>query len=99
MKTPQKAISQLITQKEILEELKELGVGAGMILEVHASLSAFGYVCGGAQTVVNALIEAVRYSGTLLMAMQCSDNTEHRLGKSADRTTFDQSCARTNAGV
>lgn len=43
MKTPQKAISQLITQKEILEELKELGVGAGMILEVHASLSAFGY--------------------------------------------------------
>ena len=76
MKTPQKAISQLITQKEILEELKELGVGAGMILEVHASLSAFGYVCGGAQTVVNALIEAVGYSGTLLMAMQCSDNTE-----------------------
>ncbi len=51
MKTPQKAISQLITQKEILEQLKELGVGAGMILEVHASLSAFGYVCGGAQTV------------------------------------------------
>ena len=76
MKTPQKAISQLITQKEILEELKELGVGAGMILEVHASLSAFGYVFGGAQTVVNALIEAVGYSGTLLMAMQCSDNTE-----------------------
>lgn len=81
MKTPQKAISQLITQKEILEQLKELGVGAGMILEVHASLSAFGYVCGGAQTVVNALIEAVGYSGTLLMAMQCSDNTDPRPGK------------------
>ena len=51
-----------LSQKDILEQLKEIGVSAGMILEVHASLSAFGYVCGGAQTVVNALIEAVGYS-------------------------------------
>ena len=59
MKTPVKAISQLITKKEIVDQLRELGVNPGMILEVHAALSSFGYVCGGAQAVVDALIEAV----------------------------------------
>ena len=76
MKTPVKAISQLITKKEIVDQLRELGVNPGMILEVHAALSSFGYVCGGAQAVVDALIEAVGYSGTILMAMQCSENSE-----------------------
>ena len=46
MKTPVKAISQLITKKEIVDQLRELGVNPGMILEVHAALSSFGYVCG-----------------------------------------------------
>lgn len=76
MKTPRKAISQLTTKKEILEQLRELGVAPGMILEVHSSLSSFGYVCGGAQSIVDALIEAVGYAGTLLMPLQCRDNCE-----------------------
>lgn len=76
MNQPKKAISQLVTKKEIVDKLQELGVVNGMILEVHSSLSSFGYVCGGAQTVVDALIEVVGYSGTIVMAMQCPDNTE-----------------------
>ena len=76
MKIPQKAISQLISRNDILEHLKELGVHSGMILEVHASLSSFGYVCGGAQALVDALIEAVGYSGTILMTMHNSENSE-----------------------
>ena len=38
-----------------------------MDLMVHSSLSALGAVRGGAEAVVDALLEAVGRSGTLLM--------------------------------
>ena len=69
-------IEQIVTKTDLLTHFKEIGVQEGMILEVHSSLSSFGYVVGGAQTVVDALIEAVGYEGTLLMPMQASNNTE-----------------------
>lgn len=71
-----KTVTSIITKKEIMTKLLELGVKPGMILEVHSSLSSFGFVCGGAQTVVDALIDVVGYSGTILMPLQCGDNTE-----------------------
>lgn len=69
-------ITTVLTKKDLMKNFIELGVKPGMILEVHASLSSFGYVIGGAQTVVDALIDVVGYSGTILMPMHCSNNTE-----------------------
>lgn len=69
-------ITSVSTKKEIMAKLIELGVKPGMILEVHSSLSSFGFVVGGAQSVVDALIDVVGYSGTILMPLHCSDNTE-----------------------
>jgi aminoglycoside 3-N-acetyltransferase len=37
------------------------------LLLVHSSLSSFGYVESGAETVINALMEAISDSGALLM--------------------------------
>jgi len=54
--------------KEILKEgLRELGLYSGMRVNVHTSLSAFGYVEGGADTVVDVLMELVTSDGTLMM--------------------------------
>jgi aminoglycoside N3'-acetyltransferase len=47
--------------------LYELGVQAGDGLMVHSSLRSFGQVEGGAKAVIEALMEAVTSSGTLLM--------------------------------
>ena len=57
----------MITKTELLRDLRALGVRAGMDLMVHSSLSALGVVKGGAETVVNALLEAVGRKGTLIM--------------------------------
>jgi len=46
--------------------MKALGVRPGDILMVHCSLSSLGYVVGGADTVVIALLEVVGASGTLV---------------------------------
>lgn len=55
------------TRTSIAAELHALGVESGMTLMVHASLSKLGFVVGGAQAVVQALVDAVGPTGTLMM--------------------------------
>ncbi|WP_337100653.1 aminoglycoside N(3)-acetyltransferase [Paenibacillus sp. YIM B09110] len=62
-----------ITVKTIVEQLRMLGVHEGDMLLVHSSLSALGWVCGGAQAVVQALLQAVGEGGTLIMPAQSGD--------------------------
>ncbi len=56
-----------VTKAGILAGLRALGVLPGCGLMVHSSLKSFGHVQGGAQAVVEALMEAVSEQGTLLM--------------------------------
>ncbi len=54
-----------VTHDRIVTDLRRLGVSSGDTLIVHSSLSAIGYVIGGAQTVVGALLESIGPTGTL----------------------------------
>lgn len=58
--------AQMLGRKELVRDLRRLGVAPGMDLMVHSSLSAIGSVEGGAETVVDALLQAVGKRGTLL---------------------------------
>ncbi len=51
----------------------EIGLRPGMTLEFHCALSSFGYVIGGAQTVIDALLEILGENGTLVVPMQRGD--------------------------
>ena len=55
------------TRESLAHDLCALGVVAGMILEVHSSLSKLGWVCGGPVAVVQALMDTVTETGTLTM--------------------------------
>lgn len=48
------------TSQSIEEDLISLGIQPGNILLVHSSLSALGWVCGGAPTVIDALLKSIR---------------------------------------
>jgi len=48
-------MSGAVTSETIRDATRELGL-AGLLLEVHSSLSSFGHVEGGAATVVDALL-------------------------------------------
>ena len=74
--SPTRKITSVITKDQLIQSFKELGVEEGMTLEVHSSLSAFDYVVGGAQTIVDALLDTVGYEGTIAMAMQDSSNSD-----------------------
>jgi aminoglycoside 3-N-acetyltransferase len=64
------------TTKSLRADLRALGVTPGDTLLVHASLSGIGWVCGGAQTVVMALLDAISdegATGTLVMPAHSGD--------------------------
>lgn len=56
-----------MTKQDIIRGLKDLGVREGDILMIHSALSSFGRVEGGADAVIDALLEAVGPSGTVAM--------------------------------
>jgi aminoglycoside N3'-acetyltransferase len=56
-----------LTQSDIVDSLRRLGIPIGAGLMVHSSLKSFGMVAGGAQSVVAALMEVVTEAGTILM--------------------------------
>jgi aminoglycoside 3-N-acetyltransferase len=53
-----------VTGNEIVAAIRSLGVAPGDLLLAHSSLKSFGHVAGGADTVVEALIDTVGPTGT-----------------------------------
>jgi len=56
-----------VTRADIVAGLREIGLRPGDLVQVHSSLSAFGYVEDGADTVVDALLEVLGSEGTLMV--------------------------------
>ncbi len=57
----------VLDANRLRKELRACGIRRGGILLVHASLRQFGYVIGGAQTVVDVLLDLVGPKGTLVL--------------------------------
>lgn len=57
----------MVTRKVIADGLRELGLRAGDTVVVHSSLKSFGEVEGGADAVVDALLEVLGKQGTLVV--------------------------------
>ena len=69
-----------LSKKELSDDLRRLGLEKGDVVMVHTSLKKIGYVCGGAQTVIEALIEVVGPEGTIMMPTQSWKNLDPETG-------------------
>lgn len=63
-----------------MSALKKAGVSQGQSIMVHTSLSSLGFVCGGAQTVIEALLDCVGDTGTIMMPTQSWKNLDPETG-------------------
>lgn len=70
----------ILTQKDLLEGFKKCGMKKGDNVIVHASLSSLGFVVGGAETVIRALLESVGEEGTIIMPSQTWKNLDPSKG-------------------
>lgn len=66
----------LVLKDDLLKGFSKLGLKKGQNIIVHTSLSSLGFVCGGAQIVIEALIESVGEEGTIMMPTQTWKNLD-----------------------
>jgi aminoglycoside 3-N-acetyltransferase len=64
------------TRDSLANDLRRLGLEKGMTLIVHSSLSSLGWVSGGPVAVVQALMDVVTSSGTIVMPTHTGDYSE-----------------------
>ncbi|MFC1716890.1 AAC(3) family N-acetyltransferase [Candidatus Poribacteria bacterium] len=94
-----------VTQRDIEDGLKRVGLRSGDCVLVHSSLSRFGYVEGGVATVIDALLHVIGPDGTLIMSaittgsefvIECIRASNE--GRIADVQPFDPDNMKTWAG-
>lgn len=71
---------KIVLKEDLINGFKELGLKKGQAVMVHTSLSNLGFVCGGAQIVIEALIECVGEEGTIMMPTQSWKNLDPSTG-------------------
>lgn len=63
---------------DLVEGFRKLGASPGEIMMSHSSLSAFGWVAGGADTVIDAIIEALSPGGTAVFPALAQQDLDRR---------------------
>jgi aminoglycoside 3-N-acetyltransferase len=66
------------TRASLAADLTRLGLREADMVLVHASLSSLGWVCGGAVAVVQALLDVLGSTGTLVVPTQTMGNSDPR---------------------
>lgn len=63
-----------ITRSRLVADLRKIGVREGGVLMVHTRMSAIGWVVGGSETIVRALLDRLGPAGTLMAYAGWEDN-------------------------
>lgn len=75
-----KSPGPMLTKEDLVKQLRACGIKEGQNILVHVSLSSLGYVIGGAETLIRALLELVGAEGTLMMPSQTWKNLDPQTG-------------------
>lgn len=75
-----------LTRQDISGALTALGLAPGAVVFMHSSLSSLGEVDGGADTVVDAVLDVLGPEGTLAVPTFCSINRRRKKTYDPDTT-------------
>lgn len=75
-----KQASSILTREDLTAAFRRCGAAEGQHIFVHTSLSKLGYVVGGAEALIRALLDIVGKEGTLMMPSQTWKNLDPTTG-------------------
>jgi aminoglycoside 3-N-acetyltransferase len=98
--------SEVVTRSRLVAELRRLGVAPGQTVMLHVSVKSVGWVVGGPDVVLDALLEVLTPTGTLMMYVGWEDDTTgmdewplaRRQAYLAERPPFDPVTAHAHRG-
>jgi aminoglycoside 3-N-acetyltransferase len=67
----------VVRKSQIVHDLRALGLQPGQIVMLHASVKAIGWIVGGPDVVLDALLEVLTPAGTLMMMVGWEDAPYH----------------------
>lgn len=70
-------MSVAVTGARLAADLRRLGVRAGGVTMVHVRMSSIGWVIGGSESVVRALLDALEPDGTLMAYASWEEHVYH----------------------
>ncbi|MBN1330333.1 MAG: AAC(3) family N-acetyltransferase [Candidatus Heimdallarchaeota archaeon] len=65
-----------ITMKSLIRDFQNIGLKKGDIVIVHSSMSKIGWIAGGPETIVDALMAVITTKGTIVMPTMSTGNTD-----------------------
>jgi aminoglycoside 3-N-acetyltransferase len=94
----------LVTYGQLVHDLKDLGMGPGQTTMLHVSVRTVGWIVGGPDVVLQALLDLLTPAGTLMMYAAWEDRTENLLDWPPERQAaylaecppFDPATSRAN---
>ncbi len=63
----------VITRSRLVNDLRRLGLDVGQVVMLHASVKAIGWIVGGPETVIQAILDILTPKGTLMMLASWED--------------------------
>lgn len=80
MKKDKKTVERAVTYDDLVGEFKKIGIKEGQSISVHISMSKIGWIVGGAETLIRALLHVVGDTGTIMMPSQTWKNLDPSTG-------------------
>jgi aminoglycoside 3-N-acetyltransferase len=65
-----------LTMDSLAEQLAACGLSAGQTVVVHSSMSKMGWIAGGEEALIRALLRVLTPTGTLMMPAHTTGNTD-----------------------
>lgn len=60
-------IEDVSTKEDIKRQLEAIGIQKGMLLMIQGDIKNLGYICGGAQALLEAIMDCIGFEGTIVM--------------------------------
>jgi aminoglycoside 3-N-acetyltransferase len=69
----EQATQSVVTRSQLERDLRALGIATGNVIMLHASVKSIGWIVGGPEVVLQAIMNVLGASGTLIMVAGWED--------------------------